>query len=99
MKSGDSRRWEGTGSGFRGHVHYGRGKSGIQTQTEVGLHKGTRSDSEAREGERRGLRDGERQRAPGVLERWQRKAGVGQVQAREWTARSPPHRHSSTLGL
>ena len=97
MKSGGSRRWEGAGSGFRGHVHYGRGKSGIQTG--MGLHKGTRSDSEAREGERRGLRDGERQRAPGVLERWWCKAGVGHVQAREWTARSPPHRHSSTLGL
>ena len=89
MKSGGSRRWEGTGSGFRGHVHYGRGKSGIQTQTEMGLHNGTRSDSEAREGERRGLYDGERQHAPGVHERWWCKAGVGHVQAREWTARSP----------
>ena len=70
MKSGDLRRWEGTGSGLRGHVHDGRGKSGIQTRTGMGLHNGTRSGSEAREGERRGLYDGERQRAPGVLDRW-----------------------------
>ena len=36
----------------------------------MGLHNGTRSGSEARERERRGLYDGERQRAPGVTERW-----------------------------